>query len=58
MNAPLSKLTKLDKWDYFKNPFVELKNSFCLQFYESLKRLEAKIGKVPFFKVQQGKITV
>ena len=35
------------------------KKSFSIKgSYESLERLEGKIGAAPFFKVQPGKITV
>ena len=54
----LSKWIKVDKWDYLKYPSEEFDNSFCEGSYESLQRLEGKNRKVPFFKVQSGKIAV
>ena len=45
----LSKWIKVDEWDYLKDPLRELKKYFYLGSYESLKRLEGKIGEGPFF---------
>jgi len=56
----LSKWIKVDKWDYFikTNPHRNKKFLFVYGSYESLERLEVKIGKAPFFKVRTGKITM
>ena len=46
---------KVDKWDYLNNPSQELKSSFCLGF---LNRLEAKLERAHFLKVQSDRITL
>ena len=43
-------LIQVDRWDYFKNSPTGFFFSFVQGFYESVERLEGKIGEAPFFK--------
>ena len=54
--APSKGLSKWINGKYLKYPSEEFENP--MSSYESLQRLEGKNRKVPFFKVQSGKIAV